>query len=66
MDIWTLYEKLGIPNVGKPPGDAVTITDRLMAMQQMGLTPNVSPTGRKASGQTMPTMKPGGNIVESK
>src|SRR6266850_229898 len=66
MDIWTLYEKLGIPNVGKPPGDAVTITDRLVAMNQMGLTPQVSPTGRKASGQTMPTMKPGGNIVESR
>jgi hypothetical protein len=67
MDVWTLYDKLGIPNVGKPPGDATTITDRLMAMQQMGLQPQVSATGRKASGQTMPTMKSGtGGIVESK
>lgn len=66
MDIWTLYEKLGIPNVGEPPDDARTITDRLIKMNQLGLTPQVSPTGRKASGQTEPRMKPGGNIVESK
>jgi hypothetical protein len=66
LDVWTLFEKLGIPNAGSPPEEATTITQRLVAMQQMGLTPNVSPTGRKASGQTMPTMKPGGNIVESK
>jgi hypothetical protein len=66
LDVWTLFEKLGIPNAGSPPEEAVTITQRLIAMQQMGITPNVSSTGRKASGQTMPTMKPGGNIVESK
>jgi hypothetical protein len=66
LDLWTLYEKLGIPNVGKPPGDAVTITDRLVTQHNMGLSMQVSTTGRKASGQTMPTMKPGGGIVESK
>lgn len=66
MDIWTLFEKLGIPNAGNPPEDATTITARLIAMNNMGLTPQVSATGRKASGQTMPTLKPGGNIVESK
>jgi hypothetical protein len=66
MDVWTLFEKLGIPNAGSPPDNVITITDRLQAMNQMGLTPQVSATGRKASGQTMPTMKPGGNIVESK
>ena len=66
MDLWTLFEKLGIPNAGQPPGNEVTITDRLAAQQQMGLGMQASTTGRKASGQTMPTMKPGGNIVESK
>ena len=67
MDIWTLYEKLGIPNVGKPPNGEITITDRLMAMNQMGLTPAVSTTGRKASGETMPKMKPStGGVTESK
>lgn len=66
MDIWSLYEKLGIPNGGQPPNDAPTITDRLMAMQQMGLQPAVSPTGRKASGQTMPKQGPDGKITESK
>lgn len=66
MDVWTLFEKLGIPNAGKPPDNAITITDRIVAMQQMGIQPAVSATGRKASGETMPKLKPGGNIVESK
>ena len=29
LDIWTLFEKLGVPNAGSPPGDVITITDRL-------------------------------------
>jgi hypothetical protein len=66
IDIWTLAEILGIPNYGNPPEDATTITKRLIAMQNMGLQPNISPTGRKASGETMPKMQPGGNITESK
>jgi len=32
----------------------VSVTERLMAMQMMGLGPNVSPVGRKATGQTDP------------
>jgi hypothetical protein len=56
IDHWTLMDILGIPNVGTPPAGANTITDRLMAEQNMGLGMQVSPTGRKASGQTMPRM----------
>lgn len=56
IDHWTLLEVLGIPNVGEPPSSAVTITDRLVAEQQMGLGMAISPTGRKASGQEMPRM----------
>lgn len=65
LDIWTLLDVLGVPNVGKPPAEAKTITDRLMQQQQMGLGMQVSPAGRKASGETMPHLKDGG-IVESK
>jgi hypothetical protein len=54
IDHWTLLEKMGVPNVGEPP--AGTITDRLLAEQQMGLGMQVSSAGRKASGQTMPRM----------
>jgi len=66
MDIWTLFEKLGIPNAGKAPDGAITITDRLIAQNNMGLTPQVSATGRKASGETMPKMGGAGKITESK
>jgi len=66
MDIWTLFEKLGIPNAGKAPDGAITITDRLIAQNNMGLTPQVSTTGRKASGETMPKMGGAGKITESK
>lgn len=66
LDVITLYEKLGIPNVGTLPGDPKTIIERLAAQLQMGIGQQVSTTGRKASGQTEPHMKPGGNIVESK
>lgn len=56
VDRWTLLEVLGIPNVGEPPAGATTITDRLMAEQQMGLGMQVNPAGRKASGQTTPRL----------
>jgi hypothetical protein len=56
IDHWTLMDVLGIPNVGVPPAGATTITDRLLAEQQMGLGMSVSPAGRKASGQSMPRM----------
>jgi hypothetical protein len=54
IDHWTLLEVLNIPNVGEPPPGAGTITERLMAEQQMMLGMNVSPVGRKASGQELP------------
>lgn len=54
IDHWTLLETLGVPNVGEPPEGARTITERLIAEQALGLGMNISPVGRKASGQTMP------------
>lgn len=65
IDHWTLLEILGVPNVGNPPDGANTITERLQAEQQMGIGAAVSPVGRHASAQQMPTMKSGGNISES-
>lgn len=73
MDFWTLMEMLEIPNVGSPPpipipkqdGSGmevrvpVTITERLMAQQQLGLGMAASPAGRKASGQQPPSMATG-------
>jgi hypothetical protein len=56
IDHWTLMEVLDIPNVGTPPPGADSITDRLMAEQQMGLGMQISPTGRKATGQAMPRL----------
>lgn len=67
MDPWTLFDKLGIPNAGEPPDpNAKTITQRLVLANQLGLTPQVSATGRKASGETMPHMQAGGKVTESK
>ncbi len=56
IDHWTLMDILGIPNVGNPPAGANTITDRLLLEMDMGLGMQVSPTGRKASGQTEPRL----------
>ena len=56
LDHWSLMDILGIPNVGNPPAGANTITDRLLAEQQMGLGMSVNPAGRKASGQSAPRM----------
>lgn len=56
IDHWTLLDVLGVPNVGTPPVGANTITDRLVAEQDMGLGMNASAAGRKASGQTMPRL----------
>lgn len=65
VDIWTTLDVLGIPNVGNPPADAVTIPDRLQAQAGMGIGMSVSPAGRKASGQEMPHQNSKGAIVES-
>ena len=56
IDHWTLLEVMGISNVGEPPEGASTITERLAVEAEMGLGMSISPTGRKATGQTMPRM----------
>ena len=65
VDHWTLLEVLNIPNVGNPPPGATTITQRLMAEQQMGLGMMVSSAGRKSSGQEPPQTRSSGAISES-
>lgn len=57
MDPWTLGEVLEVPNMGSPPAGAESIVDRLVAAMQMGLVGNVSPAGRKATGQESPEIK---------
>lgn len=57
IDRWTLLEQWNIPNVGNPPEGANTITERLVAEQEMGLGMSVNPAGRKASGQELPRIK---------
>jgi hypothetical protein len=82
MDIWSLFEVLGVPNAGSPPKiplpvagqpvalapgqmpamelrDPRTVTERLMAMQQLGLGQSANPAGRKASGQEAPQIQQG-------
>ena len=84
MDIWTLGEVLGIPNMGTPPRIPLpdenqpadlapgvlpsmvlrfprTVTERLMAMQQLGLGQEANPAGRKASGQAPPSIEQNAN-----
>ncbi len=56
IDHWTCLTKLGVPNVGEPPPGANTISQRLVAEQQMGLGANISSAGRKSSGQEPPRM----------
>ena len=66
IDMWTLGEVLGIPNMGDPPDiNARTITQRLILQQNLGLGMSVSPAGRKASGEQMPSQQPNGVISES-
>jgi len=63
VDLWTLWEKLRIPNTGAPPPGS--IADRIAAQVQMGLVPQVSSVGRKATGQEPPKMKSSGAVSES-
>jgi hypothetical protein len=65
IDHWTLLDVLNVPNVGNPPEGANTITERLLAEQQLGLGMQVSAAGRKASGQEPPQEKSSGAISES-
>jgi hypothetical protein len=57
IDPWTLFEILEIPNGGEPPNGAKTITERLLAMQMIGLQGQVNPAGQKASGQQAPSIQ---------
>lgn len=74
LDIWTLYEVLGIPNIGTPPDGAKSIFDRLKAQMMLGVMAPPSPVnpqdpsaGRPPSGQAMPHMANNGStIAESK
>jgi hypothetical protein len=54
LDIFTLWESLGIPNIGVLPDDVRTIPERILYQQKLGLTGDVNPAGRKASGQEGP------------
>lgn len=88
MDIWSLFDVLGVPNAGTPPKiplpvagqpvelqpgqlpamvmrDPRTVTERLMAMQALGIGQAANPAGRKASGQEPPqmTQRPDGSTT---
>ena len=65
IDHWTLLEVWGVPNVGKPPSWANTITDRLIAEKLMGLGIMASTAGRSPSGQAPPSFTNTGAISES-
>lgn len=54
LDVFTLWEKMGIPNIGVLPDNVKTIPERLAYQQQVGIIPTVSAAGAKASGQSAP------------
>ena len=54
MDIFTLWEVLGIPNIGVLPDNVRTIPERILYQQQMGLSGDINAAGRKASAQAPP------------
>ena len=54
MDIFTLWEVLGIPNIGVLPDNVRTIPERILYQQQMGLSGDINAAGRKASAQEPP------------
>lgn len=54
LDIWSLLDKLNVPNIGEAP--AGTIIERLAAQQSMGLGMAANSAGRKASGQETPRL----------
>lgn len=65
VDHWTLCEVLGIPNIGKPPDWASTVTLRLQAERLLGLGIIASTAGRAPTAQAMPSMTSTGAISES-
>ena len=63
MPLWDMLDRLKISDIGpKPEGNLI---ERLAAQMQAGLGPDVSPVGRKASGQSLPSQKSSGAISES-
>ncbi len=54
MDIFTLWEILGIPNIGVLPDNVRTIPERLLYQQELGLSGDINAAGRKATGQAQP------------
>jgi hypothetical protein len=54
LDVFTLWEKMGIPNIGTLPDNVRTIPERLAYQQQIGIIPTVSAAGAKASGEAAP------------
>ena len=56
MDVFTLWEILGVPNIGVLPDNVRTIPERLIYQQTLGLGGDVNPAGRKASGQEVPRL----------
>jgi hypothetical protein len=54
MDIFTLWETFGIPNIGVLPDNVRTIPERIQYQNSIGLSGEISPAGRKASGQAIP------------
>jgi hypothetical protein len=65
VDIFTLLETLGIPNVGQPQGVPSTIVGRLLWQQEQGLGMAANAAGRKATAQQMPQQRADGKIAES-
>jgi hypothetical protein len=70
LDVWTLAEVMGIPNMGAPPDGAKTIPERLMAQMSMGLMGAPNPAnpsnpgpGRKPTAQTSPHIEKGGAVM---
>lgn len=74
LDIWTLADVLGIPNMGVPPDGARTIPERLAAQQSMGIMVAPNPAnpanpgkGHPPTAGAMPHLAQGGStIAESK
>lgn len=54
MDIFTLWEVLGVPNIGVLPDTVRTIPQRLQHQQALGLGGDINAAGRKATGQDVP------------
>src|SRR6266700_1807933 len=57
LDVFTLWESMGIPNIGVLPDNVKTVPERLAYQAEIGIIPAVSPAGRKASGQEAPRVK---------